>query len=186
MLDVERDTALPPRPTVSVVIITRNEGAELQATVTNILATLPRDQREVIVVDDSSTDDSTAFLRELPEVLVLPSAGLGVARARNYGASRATGDVILFADAHVRAPARWHEPLCDALRDECVGAVAPGIYSITEPERICTPVGDTSRAPARNPYLCFPVVFWPCAAMSTGVAAAMTRRCGSWAETMRN
>jgi GT2 family glycosyltransferase len=135
MLDVERDTALPPRPTVSVVIITRNEGAELQATVTNVLATLPRDQREVIVVDDSSTDDSTAFLRELPEVLVLPSAGLGVARARNYGASRATGDVILFADAHVRAPARWHEPLCDALRDRCVGAVAPGIYSIAEPER---------------------------------------------------
>jgi GT2 family glycosyltransferase len=117
------------------VIITRNEGAELRETVTNILATLPRNQREVIVVDDSSTDNSTEFLRELPEVLVLPSTGLGVARARNYGASRATGDVILFADAHVRAPAGWHEPLLDALREETIGAVAPGIYSMAEPKR---------------------------------------------------
>lgn len=126
---------LPLRPRVSVVIITRNEGDELRATVTNVLATLPPDQREVIVVDDASTDASTAFLAELPEVLVLPAAGLGVARARNHGALRATGDVILFADAHVRAPAGWHEPLVEALREERVGAVAPGVYSLTEPKR---------------------------------------------------
>jgi GT2 family glycosyltransferase len=135
MPGIERVGALPPCPKISVVIITRNEGAELEATVTNLLATLPRDQREIVVVDDSSTDGSTAFLRELPEVLVLRSADVGVARARNYGASRATGDVILFADAHVRAPAGWHEPLADALRDEDVGAAAPGIYSIAEPRR---------------------------------------------------
>jgi len=126
---------LSSSPTVSVVIITRNEGAELQATVANVLATIPRNRREVIVVDDSSTDDSTLFLRELPEVRLLHSAGLGVARARNFGASQATGDVILFADAHVRAPAGWYEPLLDALRDEDVGAAAPGIYSIQEPQR---------------------------------------------------
>jgi GT2 family glycosyltransferase len=134
MSGAECHDVLPPLPTVSVVIITRNEGSELRATVANVLSTLPREQREVIVVDDASTDGSTAFLRELPEVLVLPSAGLGVARARNYGASRAKGDVILFADAHVCAPAGWHEPLLEALRDECVGAVAPGIYSMTEPK----------------------------------------------------
>lgn len=134
MPDTVREGTLPPRPTISIVIITRNEGTELQATVTNVIETLPRDQREVIVVDDGSDDDSTAFLAELPEVRVLRAAELGVARARNYGADRATGDVILFTDAHVRAPVGWHEPLCDALRDECVGAVAPGIYSITGPE----------------------------------------------------
>jgi len=135
MLGIEREGTLPAQPKISVVIITRNEGAELQATVTNVLATLPRSQREVIVVDDSSTDGSTAFLRELPEVLALRSDGIGVARARNFGAAHSTGDVILFADAHVRAPAGWREPLFDALRDEGVGAVAPGVFSITEPAR---------------------------------------------------
>jgi glycosyltransferase involved in cell wall biosynthesis len=127
--------ALPAHPKVSVVIITRNEGPELRATVGNILETLPSDQRDLVVVDDGSTDDSTAFLKNLPEVKLLRSPEQGVARARNFGASHATGDVILFADSHVRAPDGWHAPLVEALRDERVGAVAPGIYSITEPER---------------------------------------------------
>jgi GT2 family glycosyltransferase len=130
------DGALPRRPTVSVVIISRNEGAELEATVKNVIETLPRDQREVIVVDDGSTDDSTRFLVVVPEVRVLRSTGIGVACARNLGAETATGHVILFADAHVRAPAGWHEPLCDALRDECVGSVAPGVFSMSTPERV--------------------------------------------------
>jgi glycosyltransferase involved in cell wall biosynthesis len=129
------DRALPPNPKVSVVIITRNEGSELQATVTNVLETAPADRTEVIVVDDGSGDGSTAFLTEFPEVRVLRSDGIGVARARNFGADHATGDVILFADAHVRAPNGWHEPICEALRDECVGSVAPGICSTTAPAR---------------------------------------------------
>ena len=135
MLGTQRDGALPPHPKVSVVIITRNEGSELQATVTNVLETAPPDRREVIVVDDGSIDGSTAFLAELPEVRVLRSDGIGVARARNFGAEHATGDVILFADAHVRAPAGWHEPICEALRDPSVGSVAPGISSITATTR---------------------------------------------------
>lgn len=127
--------SLPDAPKVSVVIITRNEGAELRATVTNILETLPADQRELIVLDDGSTDGSAAFLESVPEVKLLHSDGMGVARARNFGASHATGDVILFSDAHIRAPEGWHCDMVDALRPEYVGAVAPGIYSLTEPQR---------------------------------------------------
>lgn len=126
---------LPRKPRISVVIITRNEGQELNATVTNFQETLPAGNRELIVVDDGSTDGSAAFLEEMPEVRLLHSDGLGVARARNFGASHATGDIILFSDAHIRAPQGWDEHIVNALRGETVGAVAPGIYSITEPER---------------------------------------------------
>ncbi len=42
---------------ISVVIISRNEGDELERTVRNIVRTLPRARRELIVVDDGSTDD---------------------------------------------------------------------------------------------------------------------------------
>jgi GT2 family glycosyltransferase len=126
---------LPSRPLWSVVIVTRNEGAELEATVENIRETLPDEQRELIVVDDGSEDGSTAFLSAQSDVAIVRSSGIGVARARNAGAERATGDIILFSDAHVRAPAGWHENLAEALRSERVGAVAPGIYSITEPDR---------------------------------------------------
>jgi glycosyltransferase involved in cell wall biosynthesis len=127
--------APPATPRISVVVITRNEGSELEATVANLLRTVPPSQVELIVVDDGSTDHSTDFLDSLPGVTVLRSPGQGVARARNLGALHTSGDIILFADAHVRAPHGWHIPVAEALRDQRVGAVAPGIYSLTDPER---------------------------------------------------
>ena len=121
--------------TVSVVVITRNEGAQLEATVANLLRTLPARGRELIVVDDGSTDDSTAFLRAHPKIRVLRSAGIGVANARNLGASHSTGDAVVFCDAHMRVPKGWHRALLEPLESPRVGAVAPGIYSLTEPRR---------------------------------------------------
>ncbi|HWC97349.1 MAG TPA: glycosyltransferase [Candidatus Sulfopaludibacter sp.] len=122
-------------PKVSVIVITRNEGAELAATVENLRSTLPDARRELIVVDDGSTDGSADFLEGVRDVLLFRSEGLGVAKARNFGASQATGDAVVFADAHVRAPENWYQPLLTALEDSEVGAVAPGIFSLTEPER---------------------------------------------------
>src|ERR1035438_6368073 len=124
MLTSEQRETLPAVPMVSVVIITRNEGPELLATTYNVLATLPAGRRGVIVVDDDSTDASPAFLADLQEIRLFHSPGVGVARARNYGASQATGDVVVFVDAHMRMPDGWHGPLVEALRDPHVGAVA--------------------------------------------------------------
>jgi GT2 family glycosyltransferase len=135
MLGTESQQPLPASPSISVVIAARNEGPELAATVTNMMETLPADQRQIIVVDDASTDQSTAFVAQFPEITLVRAQGVGVARTRNLGAARASGEIILFADAHVRAPAGWHQPIVSALREEAVGAVAPGIYSLTEPAR---------------------------------------------------
>jgi glycosyltransferase involved in cell wall biosynthesis len=134
MCDSIGQATLPTAPRISAVLITRNEGLELEATVRNLLDTAPPSQLELIVVDDGSSDLSTRFLDDMPEIAVLRSSGLGVARARNLGAEHASGDVVLFADAHVRAPRNWHLALTDALCDERVGAVAPGIYSLAKPE----------------------------------------------------
>ena len=121
--------------TLSVVIISRNEGAELRATIDGLLRTLPKRGREIIVVDDGSTDGSTAFLEDVREIRLFRTDGIGVANARNFGASRAGGDVILFCDAHMRLPARWRRALLEPLESPRVGAVAPGVYSVAEPER---------------------------------------------------
>jgi GT2 family glycosyltransferase len=124
--------------TISVVIISRNEGARLASTVGNIVRTLPAARRELIVVDDGSTDDSIARMRKLRgarAVRVLRSEGIGVANARNLGALHATGDVIVFCDAHMTIPPHWHRALVEPLESREVGGVAPGIYSITEPHR---------------------------------------------------
>jgi len=135
MLADESASRLPDNPRISVVIISRNEGEELRLTVTQFLETIPPDRRELIIVDDGSTDESAAFLKELPEARLFHSAGIGVARARNFGGAQATGDIVLFSDAHMRVPAGWYEPFVDALRPPSVGAVAPGVYSIAEPKK---------------------------------------------------
>ncbi len=112
---------------ISTVVISRNEGFRLKETVENLRDTLPGGS-EILVVDDASTDGSTDFLagrRGL--VRMVRSSGIGVAKARNFGGSRTTGEVVIFADAHLQLPIGWWKPLLDALDDPRVGAVAPVI-----------------------------------------------------------
>ena len=56
---------------------------------------------EVIVVDDTSTDDTTVVAREMG-ARVIPSGGrLGPGGARNMGAAQARGRILWFVDADV-------------------------------------------------------------------------------------
>ena len=127
---------------ISVIIITLNEGESLRRTVDNLQSTLP-EETEIIVVDDGSNDDSTEFLKEGygSVTLLRPDVRLGVPRARNFGASRATGDVLVFSDAHVRVPAGWAEALLDVLKLPHVGAVAPAISAMRPAAVECTGYG---------------------------------------------
>ena len=113
-------------PRISVVIPALNEGSYLQRTAENLRATLPP-QSELIVVDDGSTDGCADTLQQSDVLRVIRTSRLGSASARNVGARRATGDLVVFADAHVEAPPNWWAPLAEALRDLSVGAVAPVI-----------------------------------------------------------
>lgn len=108
-------------PPISVIVVTRNEGAELHRTVENLRDTLPS-RSEIVIVDDGSTDGSTARYRRR-----IQASGLGVARARNLGAAHASGDLLVFADAHIRVDRGWWKPLAQILEDPKVAAAAPAI-----------------------------------------------------------
>jgi chlorobactene glucosyltransferase len=103
-----RGLAAPPR--ASVVVPARNEAADIEAAVRSHLAQ-DYPSLEVIVVDDRSTDATPGILARLqaenPRLVVVhgvepPDGWLGKPHALFEGASRASGDVILFADADVR------------------------------------------------------------------------------------
>jgi len=120
-----------PGVPVSVVIPSHDEGHRLASTVDSLLAALPL-TAEVIVVDDCSTDGSADRLDYIDgRVRVLrPPERLGVAGARNYGASVSRGSLLVFCDAHVSVAPGWLRPLAEALTVADVGAVAPGITSM--------------------------------------------------------
>ena len=106
---------------ISAIVVTRNEGAELRRTVENLRDTLPA-RSEVVIVDDASTDGSTARFRR-----VIKAGGIGVARARNLGAAKSKGELLVFADGHIRLDKAWWQPLAEIVEDRKVAAVAPGV-----------------------------------------------------------
>ncbi|HVW19413.1 MAG TPA: glycosyltransferase family 2 protein [Solirubrobacteraceae bacterium] len=90
MLDVK------PAPTVSVVIPTLNEAANLP----HVFAELPADLHEVIVVDGLSDDDTVAVAQALrPDVRVVLERAPGKGAALRAGFVAASGDIIVMLDA---------------------------------------------------------------------------------------
>jgi glycosyltransferase involved in cell wall biosynthesis len=84
---------------VSVVIPAFNAARFIRESIDSALAQTHGDV-EVIVVDDSSTDDTGRVLREYGQRIVAHrQPNSGAATARNTGARLATGDWIAFLDA---------------------------------------------------------------------------------------
>jgi glycosyltransferase involved in cell wall biosynthesis len=86
-------------PRVSIIIPAYNAEPFIDASVQSALAQTCRD-REVIVVDDSSTDRTPALLQAYGDrIRVLRKRNGGAAAARNAGANAATGEWLAFLDA---------------------------------------------------------------------------------------
>ena len=86
----------PPAPTVSVVIPSLNEAANIGW----VLDRLPSVVDEVVLVDGRSTDDTVAIAREhRPDIRVVLEREPGKGVALRRGFEEATGDYIVMLDA---------------------------------------------------------------------------------------
>jgi len=83
---------------------------------------------EVIVVDNNSTDNSTAIARSFPGVRVLTEVKQGVVHARSTGFDAAQGYIIARIDADTRLPADWTKKLYALFEATDVQAVTGPIY----------------------------------------------------------
>ena len=86
--------------TVSVVIPAYQNAAGLEEC---LRALVPAGAHEIIVVDDASTDDTAGVAARFGVKVLRLERNSGAGAARNYGASQATGDVLLFVDSDVVA-----------------------------------------------------------------------------------
>ena len=125
-------------PSVSAVMPVRDGAAFLRRSLPALLARVPDDLLEVIVVDDGSTDDSAAYAASLGARVVRGPSPEGPAGARNRGVETSRGDVVFFLDAdvviHEDAVARVRQTLADPELVAVFGAyddrpTDPGFFS---------------------------------------------------------
>jgi hypothetical protein len=94
-------------PFVSVVVPVRNGADTIGDCVAALLATdYPVDRREIIVVDNASTDQTAAILATLP-VKHVDEPRVGRSRARNRGIHESRGEIVAFIDADCIADPGW-------------------------------------------------------------------------------
>lgn len=91
-------------PSVSIVISVRNEEHAITRTVETCFETdYPSDKREVLVVNDGSTDGTLRVLKELqkrfPELQVFSQPPTGKRAAMAQGVKNAKGEIITFVDS---------------------------------------------------------------------------------------
>jgi GT2 family glycosyltransferase len=121
-------------PKIGVVILNHNGKALAERCLRSVMESSYAD-REIILVDNASTDGSVEYLRNIfPHVFILEnSENLGVAGGRNRGfreAIRRGKDYVLSLDNDARIHDRLIEELVEVSEsDPRIGVVGPKTYS---------------------------------------------------------
>lgn len=122
-------------PSVSLIVAAHDEEAVIEGKVRDALALdYPREQFELIVASDGSSDRTVELARAAGTDLVLELPRAGKIAAQNAAAERAAGEVLAFSDAN----ARWRP---DALRRLVAAFADPKIGYVCGQVRFLDPEG---------------------------------------------
>jgi glycosyltransferase involved in cell wall biosynthesis len=113
------------KPSVSVVIIGRNEGQRLLQCIDSVkLAAWDGLDYDIWYVDSRSTDGSVAQAQARGvQTLVLPEGAMCAAKARNLGWTAAKGEYVLFLDGDTQLHPDFVHLALAALKDNSLCAV---------------------------------------------------------------
>src|SRR6218665_1157666 len=126
-------------PTITVIIPFYNEALSmLLRTVHSILKRTPPELlSQIILVNENSPNEDLKeplekYVALLPRkvILVRPRKREGLIRARMIGASMATGDVLMFQDAHTEANVQWAEPLLEEIVKNPKTVIQPNVDQV--------------------------------------------------------
>ncbi|XP_050549904.1 polypeptide N-acetylgalactosaminyltransferase 3-like [Spodoptera frugiperda] len=126
-------------PTATVIIVFHNEAwSTLMRTVMSVLIRSPAQLLQQIILVDDASDRKYLFeeldeaVAKLDKVKILRNPERkGLVGARLMGARQATGDVLVFLDAHCEVTIGWLEPLLDRAGSDDV-FICPHIDLLSE------------------------------------------------------
>ncbi|KAK0415677.1 hypothetical protein QR680_012054 [Steinernema hermaphroditum] len=124
-------------PRASIVICYYNEVASVLIRMVNSILdrTPPNLIHEILLIDDHSDLDPTVehdvseYAREnwSQDVVKMMKTekNQGLIRAKMFGASKSTGDVLVFLDSHCEVNQKWLEPMLDRINEDPKRVVCP-------------------------------------------------------------
>lgn len=115
---------------VSIIVCTYNAKHDLKECLDS-LEKQDYDEKEIIVVNDASTDQTSQFLHQyqtaMHMIVITNKTNRGVAGSRNVGIHHASGHIIAFTDADCVADCRWISELLKAYEHKDVAAVGGSV-----------------------------------------------------------
>ena len=129
--DPQRPTPVDPMaaasfPTLSIIIVSHNARQHLTRCLESIYLAPPATLREIVLVDNASTDGTVSCVRERwPEVQVIDAgSNVGFGAANNLGIRHSTGELLLLLNGDTVVPAGAIDRLVVDLRAHDEVAVA--------------------------------------------------------------
>ncbi|MEM9593783.1 MAG: glycosyltransferase, partial [Acidobacteriota bacterium] len=122
------------KPRFSVIVPVHDDAAALRGCLESLSVERSRegegqDDVEILVVDDGSRDHPERVVADFRAELLRLDRQSGAAAARNAGARRARGEVLLFTDADCRVMPGWARTAGEALLD--ANRLDPGFVALS-------------------------------------------------------
>lgn len=121
-------------PKVSIVILNYNGRKYLELFLPSVLASTYAN-KEVIVADNGSSDDSILFLKEnFPHVrIILLPLNIGFSKGYNTALKEVQSDYYVLLNSDVETSPGWIEPVIELMeKDKTIGACQPKILSYND------------------------------------------------------
>lgn len=105
---------------VTIVIPTKNAGVLFEKVLKKVFAQETTYEYEVICVDSGSSDNTVETIKKFPcKLYEIPASEFGHGKTRNYGASKGTGDYIVFITQDAMpASLKWLQNFIDAMKSD--------------------------------------------------------------------
>jgi GT2 family glycosyltransferase len=122
-------------PSVAIVILNYNGRNYLQKFLPSVLAS-SYSNKEIIVADNCSTDDSLDVLKQFTNVKILSlNKNYGFAEGYNQALQKVSADYYILLNSDVEVTSQWIEPIIELMEsDKKIAACQPKILSYNEKE----------------------------------------------------